>query len=333
MNLNKLFIPLAKDTPDVKYNKRAKVDTGTTCNYKCDFCYYYNSLNAKFKDIAIIKKEILLLYKIGIKEFDLSGGESSIHPYFIEIITHAKQYGKVSTLSNGSMFHDIKFLEKCKQAGLQEVLFSLHGYDNISHDKIVHHKTAFDKIIKSIINCNELGIEVRLNCTIDNTFNEKKYLELLNKLRFTQLNLLPLNYWDDASSKKSIDYKLIGNKAKYIIDNLLNIECNVRYIPFCFMKEYEKNVVGVFQHIYDLKDWNLHAYDLPDTKLTKNKMFEAATKNRIASFTKPLSCKDCSMAYICDGIEPQNLDDNKLEPYKGNKQPNVLYWRQHDKNS
>ena len=332
MELNNIFIPLAKDTPNNILNKRAKVDTGTTCNYKCDFCYYYNSLNAKFKELNIIKKEIDLLHKIGIKEFDLSGGESSIHPDFIEIIKYAKQYGPVSTLSNGSMFYNIEFLKECKNAGLQEVLFSLHGYDQKSHDKIVHHKSAFDKIIKSILNCNKLGIEVRLNCTIDNVFNEINYLKLLKNLNFTQLNLLPLNYWDDASNKSSINYLEIAKKSQTIIDNLPNIECNIRYIPYCFMKGYEKNVIGVFQHIYDLKDWNVYAYDLPSEKITKNQMFKAAAKNRIASFTKPLECKDCSLAYLCDGIEKQNLGCNVLHPYKGVKQRNILYWRLNDSN-
>ena len=56
---------------------RAKLDTGTHCNYKCKFCYYLQDLN-KITQFDIIKDRIDYLVECGMTSVDLSGGESSI---------------------------------------------------------------------------------------------------------------------------------------------------------------------------------------------------------------------------------------------------------------
>jgi len=316
MKINRIFVPKAHETLSDDICTRGKVDTGYTCNYKCHFCYYINNLNDKFKKFDIIKEEIFKLQSSGITEFDLSGGESSIHPDFIQIIKYAKQFGKVSTLSNGSMFQNIDFLRNCQSEGLSEILFSLHGWNAEEHDKIVGHQGAFDKIIKSIYNCKILGIMVRINCTVYDNFKHKQYLKLLTNLsNISQVNFLPINYWRDSKAE-SVDYKIIGIKLKYMIDHL-DCEVNVRYMPLCFMKGYETYVVGIYQHIFDKKDWNIATYDSYDTIVSKENMFKQAHLNRQV-FTKTKECIKCKYLYVCDGIEPININ-NKLSHIPGEK--------------
>lgn len=323
--LNNIYIPKVDDTKSSNICKRAKIDTGTTCNYKCHFCYYLDKLQEPFKNVDIIYKEIDNYQERGITSFDLSGGESSIHPEFFNIIKHCKQYGNVSMLSNGSMLYNFEFAQQSYNAGLTEVLFSVHGYDKKSHDRTVQHKKAFEHILQSITNCHILGIKVRINCTIDESFEPDEYLKLFNSLGAQQLNFLPINYWDKASDLKSINYEKLSTKIKIFIDRSKNKNINIRYIPFCFMEGYEKYIVDTYQHIFDEGDWNIQVYDNTDGQLlSKEQMFATAKYNRRQSYTKPMSCNTCKYVYICDGIEKNNLDTNILVPIIGDKIKDVM---------
>jgi len=317
LNLNKLFDPKNKFNYHSKdMNTRSKLDTGYLCNYKCSFCYYIDKLD-QTTPFEKIKERIDKLKKVGIKELDLSGGESSYHPDFFKILKYIQDIGlRSSTLSNGFMFSSMSFLKKSKEYGLKEILFSLHGWDKESHDSKVHYEGAFDKILKAINNCIEMDIIIRINITVQNDFNEVKYLELLNRIGIQNikvLNFLPLNYWEKSSTLKNINYNIISKKIQNIIDSIEDMDINVRYIPLCFMKGYEDYVVGIYQHIIDKNDWNIETYDndhLPE-HITINGALKKAHNNRLISFIKPKTCLGCIKIDECDGIEYKLLESHK----------------------
>ena len=313
MNLNDIFGPLPQDTPSNDFCNRAKLDTGTYCNYKCVFCYYIDKLDV-ITPMDVIKQRIDYLVQCEIDEVDLSGGESAIHENWFEILDYCQSKNlKISCLSNGSMFSDMTFLKKSKKHGLTEILFSLHGYDNESHNKIVNNKSAFEKILQAIENCKAIGIKVRVNCTVTK-YNYNKldtvYADLLNQIQPTQVNFLTLNYWDSAKKLQDFSYSLSTPAIKSCIDkikdNIPNIK--VRYTPFCYMTGYEQYVCSTYQHIYDKGDWNIAVYDCKanPTEYIKDKkkvLFDTAFVNRKKSYIKPLACKECKYIYVCDGVE------------------------------
>ena len=157
MYLNNL-VPLKDNEP---FCQRAKVDTGTFCNYKCSFCYYYDKLSEK-KSYEEIKRQIDYLIESGIREIDLSGGESTIHENWFDILDYCNKNNLyISTVSNGFMFNNKSFIEKSYQKGLKEILFSLHGPDENIHNNIVKNKFAFQHLIQAINNAKELNILLR----------------------------------------------------------------------------------------------------------------------------------------------------------------------------
>jgi MoaA/NifB/PqqE/SkfB family radical SAM enzyme len=334
LNLNTILFPKFNKTlyNDNDMNVRAKLDTGTHCNYSCGFCYYLTELD-KITSFEIIKSRIDKLWDVGILEVDLSGGESSIHKDWFRILDYCtnKGFRSISTLSNGSKFSNKEFLLKSRDHGLNEILFSMHGWEENSHDEKVNSKGAFKKIINAINNSKDLGLITRINCTVQEDFSATAYAELINKLNVDQINFLPINYWKDASGIKSVDYKILSTEIKKCIDLIECKQINVRYIPYCFMEGYEKYVVGTYQHIFDKQDWNLETYDDNDLKVMKNielfNAFDVAKNNRKYSYTKPITCKDCSLNLICDGIEPNLLTTNILIPLSGNKVEDIQYFR------
>jgi len=343
MNLNIIIFPNYEYTKSNDICLRAKVDFGTTCNYNCYFCYYKEKLKVPFKDKEIIKEEIQTLAKAGIKEFDFSGGEVSIHPDLLEIIEYANKFGKVSCLTNGFGFTNPTKVLRYIRSGLQEYMFSIHGGDRKSHNTAVGNNKAFDKILESIDIINRLNksliaqTTIRINTVINNDFDEVSYVNLINSdimKHIKQINLLPLNYWDDAINNDLIDYNIVSDKIKYIIDNInYPIEINVRYIPYCFMYGYEKYVVNTYQHIFDKSDWNLITYNVNriDYNINKENMFEQAFKNRLNTYQKPRECIECSRRLICDGIEKVLIhSNNNLVPVPGEYILDVNHFRESD---
>lgn len=315
-------------------NSRAKLDTGTFCNYGCSFCYYLEDLD-KQTHIDIIKKRAEEIKRSGIRQVDLSGGESSIHPQWFDILKNCKDLGfeKISCLSNGSKFSSKEFLERSKAEGLSEILFSLHGHDEVEHDEAVKRKGAFRKLIQAIENAKALQIEVRINCTVTekNAPYLEKYAHLINSLRPTQINFLPLNYWGDAKKLSPNSYEVLSSQIKKAIDLISKeIEINVRYIPFCYMKGYERYVVGVYQHIFDKKDWNILAYgndELRNIEFSVSSFYKKAKEKRLHSYFKPKDCLNCRYFDICDGVETTVGDSQPLYPIEGEKIKDVLFYR------
>jgi len=310
------------------------LDTGTHCNYKCGFCYYKTKLN-EITPYDVIKERIDYLVACGITEVDLSGGESSIHRDWFKILDYCKSKGlKISTLSNGYKFAKKDFIEKSKEHGLDEILFSVHGYDDDSHNTLVGFRHAFKKIKQAILNAHDVGIIVRVNCTVTMANCEEldtTFVELMNELTPFEVNFLTLNYWDDANGQQCIDYEHVTPFIHRAIDRLSVPIINVRYTPYCFMKGYEKHVCNYYQHIYDIYDWNIAVYDgsiepeeYKDDKL--GALYDSAKKNRMQSYRKEQKCLKCKHFYICDGVE-NKVTNVELKPEEGDKITEVNFYR------
>lgn len=334
MNYNQFSIPNKKDLPKKELCPRARLDTGTFCNYNCVFCYYKNSLD-KIDSFKIIKDRIdyIKSYSL-ITEIELSGGESSIHPDWFKILDYCNEYfNHISTLSNGSRFNDKNFLIKSKQYGLKEILFSMHGHGEF-HNTIVNRKNAFDTLIRAIENSLSENLITRINCTVTNLNYEcidkdftTEILRLINK-GITQLNFIFHNYWGDNSNSEIISYDLLSkpvvNSINIIKDIFPEFDIRIRYAPYCLftgIKDFDKIIYGHFDHIFDKTDWNreilrghkienkIYSYDE-----SLNMSFELSKISRLHSYFKPLECVKCSFFKDCDGIENQLINTQKVIP-------------------
>lgn len=331
---------LASNRLDIDYDEpicnRAKLDTGTHCNYRCGFCYYKSKLN-EITSVDVIKQRIDYLVACGITEVDLSGGESSIHSDWFEILRYCKANNlRISTLSNGYKFANKEFLTQSVAAGLEEILFSVHGYDRDSHNVLVGNKHGFDKITQAIANAHELGVRVRINCTITNRNYHSlstDFADLVKELHPLEVNFLTLNYWDDAGKQECVDYGLIAPHIHAAIDALRDHVkyINVRYTPYCYMQGYEQYVCNYYQHIYDVYDWNIAVYNREiDPAVYRADphaaLFKAAAAQRNRTYFKKKECVNCKHYYLCDGVEKQ-FENIAMYPAPGERITQVNFYR------
>lgn len=318
---------------------RGRLDTGPFCNYDCDFCYYKDVLDVK-TPWEVVKQRIDYLYDYGITEIDLSGGESAVSPDWFKILDYCKdKFESISCLSHGGKFSNIDFLKESQEHGLSEILFSLHGSTDEVHDSITNRKGSFKRIVQGIKNAKELGLKVRTNSTvyIKNVHQiEHSHSSLLNELMPSEANFLTLNYWGEYNNFDFEDttYTQMTDGIKRCIDKLdKRININVRYVPYCYMKGYEKYVRGHYQHVYDLNDWNKEMYnysvDVSKKYSEKEKIefaYTESARQRQLFYKKDLNCLKCKHFYICDGIEKELFGKTELYPELGEKIREVNYY-------
>lgn len=310
---------------DLEPNKRVKIDVGLKCNYNCIFCYYKNYLKENFISFNNIKEKIFNLHQIGFNDFDLSGGEPTLHPQFFDILSYIKSLnGKSSCVSNGFKFADLDFCKKSKEYGLNEVLFSLHSIKNI-HNFITGNKWSYDKCINGIKNCQALNYKIRINCTLcDLNYNElNNYIKIINQLSPFELNFILLNYNDDQLNHKKVDLLSICDQLNQIIPNInSNIDVRIRYVPYCYINDKSK-IYNYYDHIFDLYDWNLIYSYTNCNEIFKNdkdlihKNIDFLS-NTFSKYVKKQECLECKYFYICDGLK-NNEKNLKVFPIRGKK--------------
>jgi len=313
------------DNLDINLNDinrtRIKIDTGFHCNEKCTYCYYLDKVKDEHLDKSIIFEQILKAHNFGFTEIEFSGGESSLHPNFLDFIKFGTKLGlRCSTLSNGTMSE--KLLRAANKAGLKEVMYSIHGFKQ-NHDKVTKLDGSYELIIKQLKTCQKLEMVQRINIVVhkdsihelNSILLEIQTLEELYELYITQYNFLPINEWDNAS-------KIARHQQPYLKDNYEDLEhalyyleskdkdFNVRYLEYCKISErYWKYLVNHLDHYYDKWDWNplfIHKEDIlereeysPDAREIKNKL----KAQRGSQYFKTKECTECEHMSYCDGFK------------------------------
>jgi len=306
---------------------KAKIDTGFRCNASCYYCYYKNNLDDSFMNTDEIYYQIDKAKEFGFNKIELSGGETSIHPDFINIIKYSSLKNlKVSTLSNCIIFKNRSILDEAIFNGLNEILISVHGLKD-THDNIVLGKnklefSPFDNIIE-LIN-EEIDVNIRINIIIHkDNIKELKYLfNYFLDTKVSQINLLPLNGWDDASIVLNKNNNIIIDNISYLeeaIDIIKDkIDINLRYFPYCKInKKYHKYIKTVYHHFFDEDDWNPlltfkedysiyskeHFKDPLRLETYKNTLLNNRINSQFYKIRNKENCLNCEFDNICDGFK------------------------------
>lgn len=343
-NENKYFIMkhLFSRKEMLTYNDyRIKIDTGFACNANCFFCYYKSHLKDPFLNLNVIKEQLFWAKKMNFSQVEFSGGESTYHPEWFSMLEIATKLNlKSSLVSNGLLLADEDFCRKSKEAGLHEVLLSVHSYKE-NHDKLVKVPGAYDKILKAIENCIKNNILVRINITVSQMnikVIEKGVKELITrygssspneKKGIVQFNFIEINNSHEASKTAMKQHNFLYNNSDHYLSNILDYIItsyknydhrflNLRYFPYCTLPEkYHNYIMNYYHHWFDKWDWNplfVHKEDIFNlenrkTHFTKNKkkMKEQLKATRLFWYYKTEKCLTCkyNLNGECDGFKKQ----------------------------
>lgn len=347
------------------YTKRGRVWIGTICNIRCGFCYYYYTGLKTKRTLENMKKQIDIMKKMEMEALDFTGGEPTIIPEIFELASYAreKEFKIICTLTNGLRMADKDFTKRLIESGLNEVLFSVHGCCKEEHDRLTQVNGSFEKLSKAIENIKQAEIPFRINCTVSaiNYRNLVNHANLYLKWKPFQVNFILFNDWRTAAfsaEQYCIKYSDAARYVKSAIDILKERikYVNVRYIPLCFMKGYERHVCDYPQKIYDPFEWSnrvlirlntrnwLHPsiyyayllYGLVRTYPPFPGSFRdyaddiCTALRRKSAYIKPPQCKICRYEKLCDGLEKSYvkfIGTKELVPEEGTKILEPLYFR------
>jgi MoaA/NifB/PqqE/SkfB family radical SAM enzyme len=256
------------------------ISIGYKCNNNCVFC----SIPKNKRDIIRSYDEIISNMEIESQKCDsieFTGGEPTIRSDFINLVKNAKELGfkLIIIETNGRMFSNPKFTKDAINAGLNRIVFSLHGPEAI-HDNLTKVKGSYAQLIKGIKEAKKYDINIYSNFVINklNYKYMKDYIEIINELKLKSISLL-----FTIPSGMAAENKLMPTYSEiipYLISALKTskTDVTVQNVPFCVLGDLKK-------YIYSDKKCHFNFIE---------------TSPQINLKIKTEKCKNCK--HECEGI-------------------------------
>lgn len=311
-------MPKSTPTPiDSEVEKNKWISITGLCNNHCIFCldggrtdkYHYSKEN--------IKNQILKARKRGCTKLILSGGEPTIHPNIIQFVKYAKslKFLKIQIITNGRLFSSKDFTKRIIQAGLNEVTFSIHGYNSNMHDELTSVAGSFNQTIKGVRNVQQYK---NMIINTDTCVTKKNYEDLphiihfiVSFLKIHEVNLmtmLPIGYAWENKNRIMCPYESAAPYIREVIDYCRqnNIVLWLSRFPPEYLENYEEFINDPYKLIDDVE--------------ARIKFL----KDTLNPSCKGEKCNFCILNKICGKI--LNINNPALRTKKkGNTSPNTVF--------
>jgi cyclic pyranopterin phosphate synthase len=233
----------------VKYSDIVELILNNKCNTECLFCQasdFYGETN-----FNKIKRDLIKARADKTRIVQLTGGEPTISPYFINTIKFTKELGinSIRVATNAIKFADKIFLENCRNSGLSGFNIAVQSHLEAVHDRIVNKRGAFKKTICGIENILDL---YDTNCVTTNTIiNNLNYdhlpeiVDFLHKKGIRKIFLTFVMPFGEAYKNFDLiipNYPEVSEKIKISLNKINKMTEEVISIdnyPLCFLKENE----------------------------------------------------------------------------------------------
>lgn len=146
--------------PNGKVMERLELHLTYTCPERCVFCSEEHRMEA-YQDFEVTWGRVATVLRThasrGVKSVHFTGGEPTIHPRFIEVCMLARKLGmRTSVGTIGTMIAKKSFAERAIP-WLDEALFSLHGPDAETHDRMTRRAGSFVQVTTALKNALEVN--------------------------------------------------------------------------------------------------------------------------------------------------------------------------------
>lgn len=242
------------------------------CNNKCLFCCA--SSDRSMRSLAQIKSELDAAREKDCDEVVLTGGEPTIYPDIIEVVSYAKSIGfkSIKTVTNGRMFFYRDFTDEIINAGLNEIIFSIHGPAPEVHDLHTGSPGSFSQLIKGIKNVSShKNVIISTNTTI--TKMNYKYLPSTIQLMInlgirSNVNIIGLWLFNRAIENRNRVMPDYSEVRPYLAEAIqLCVKNNVSFFivrfPPEYMEGYETYIPVYHLLPHDISPFNIHFRDAP----------------------------------------------------------------------
>lgn len=295
---------------EAAHEKRNWVRLTFDCNNHCVFCLDTLSHDGNMRDANEVKDQILDGARKGAQRLILSGGEPTMHPRYVDFIRLGKLagYRKIQTVTNGRMFAYAPFLQRCLDAGLDEITFSLHGPNARIHDALVGVKGAFDQEVQGLKNAMSDGrpiVNIDIVLNRGNVKHVPDMLEMFIGMGVREYDLLHVIPFGNAyrEGREVLFYDLEAMRP-YLLrafeySKRPDVHIWLNRFPVQHLEGYE----GLIQDPYKLND---------EVKGRKEEYLRLLTQGVDLDCREPARCNLCYLQRVCDTL--YDVRDRVLAP-------------------
>ena len=326
--------------------KRAVLYVGYPCNLRCKFCYYAYKPEKNWHPLdKCIREATIFRGKYDNTHVDITGGEPTIYPHILDLVRYCSRIGMAPTIiTNLQALSDEKKVVAFKEAGIEDFLCSVHAWQD-KYDKLVAKEGAFEKLKTALGHLQKHKVQIRANCTITRQSMQdlRQIAQFVINNGAKAINFISYNPFYEWENMKEQDFQAPFSEIRpYLIEaleycDMVGVEANVRYYPFCMAKGHEEKMYNFGQLPWDPGEWDFKSwynveFDAPCHKYDDSfyeqhhndyeayKAVSKLQKERIYSWYG--KCEGCALFNICDGLTHQYMarfGDDELEPYEGEK--------------
>ena len=295
--------------------------TGFSCSSHCHFCIDLNKRDLPDKSTRTIVEEMVQAKAAGVEYLEMIGGEATIRRDFIPLVRVAKKLGfkDVVVVTNGRMFASPEFAKATVEAGVTDLVFSIHGPDAKLHDELTYVPGAFDELIAGVANVRKAGLaRIFGNCTVIKQ-NMKRLPEIAALFLKLGIHHVEFIFVDPTYGGAYTNFQglvpRISEAAPYMREALDvgrrggTRDFMARYVPLCHFTDYLDQVSEIREvATFRTRHW------APDFKND-----DVSAGRVIAGREKTERCAGCSLYDRCEGIWKEYVrryDDLELAPVK-----------------
>ena len=179
-------------TSTVKYGRGTvlTIDLTNRCNMMCDPCFMDANQVGFVHELSWSDIKQILDNAISIKprrqmSVQLSGGEPTTSPFFLDAIRYSRKVGylSVQAATNGIAFgQDFEFAKQAAEAGLRYAYLQFDGVGNAANSHR-HVGNLFDVKLQAIENLHKAGVEIVPVTTLINGINNEQVGKIIEFAR------------------------------------------------------------------------------------------------------------------------------------------------------
>jgi len=289
-----------------KLNTRGVLYISNNCNIRCKFCVFRHQLNKSPNPTLSNVKECLLSLKNKYKltHIDLAGQEPTMNKDLKEILEFCNSIGlKPTIVTNGQLTSVIENV----LPDLDDLVLSVYNIGK-DYEETAQVKGSWKRLQNTLKLLKRNDFKFRINCHVY-LLNLKRLKEIVDIAATADAILDFLGFCGDEFSNETVaTYTQSAKVIKEAIDyskKYPNLIINVRWIPLCMMRGYEKYVLNWHQWIYDPYSWNESAGN--GLNLITKEDYENWIKMKMGVNYKQDKCLNCANRNICDGINLQYI--------------------------
>ena len=157
----------------------AQIDLTNRCNMRCPICFANANAAGQVSQIdydqAVRQLQALRdLRPHPCTAIQFTGGEPTIHPDFLRIVSTARDMGfsHIQIATNGIRIADYDFARRCHEAGLHTLYLQFDGIGEEPYRQTRNYPGIWAKKLATIENCRKVGMKICLVPTIVRGIND-----------------------------------------------------------------------------------------------------------------------------------------------------------------